>query len=343
MRNLRRNWKLGLLVLYGAAVGSPSANAQAAKAPQTPQHIAHADLAKATRIVTLGTAAGPRSLSDRAGPATLLQVGDRIYLIDAGAGVSHGLAKIGIQPDQVRRIFLTHLHFDHVAGISTLLGFAWQRRPSNPIEIYGPPATHEYMTRATNLVGFTSDIYAAEMPPTPPVAKMVVAHDVDVSGPMVIYKDDLIKVTAVENSHYATIPADRRPLGAARSYAYRFDTPDRSIVFTGDTGPSEAVTQLARGADILVAEVMEMDYTLSQLSQLFNTPVAQLRHVAEHMLQEHLSPQAVGEMAKRAGVGMVVLSHIGTGENNHDLRLFTSGVRAAYPGPVVAANDGDAF
>jgi len=326
-----------------AALAPVPASAQAAEGSLAPQHVAHSDLATATRIVTLGTAAGPRSLSDRAGPATLLQVGDRIYLIDAGAGVSHGLANIGIQPDQVRRIFLTHLHFDHVAGIPTLLGFAWQRRPSEPIEIYGPPATREYMARATNLVGFTSDIYAAEMPPTLPVAQMVMAHDVDVSGPTVIYRDDLITVTAVENSHYATIPSDRRPLGSARSYAYRFDTPDRSIVFTGDTGPSEAVTQLARGADILVAEVMDMDYTLSQLSQLFNTPAAQLRPVTEHMLQEHLSPQAVGEMARRAGVAMVVLSHIGTGENNHDLRLLTSGVRAVYPGPVVAANDGDAF
>lgn len=61
------------------------------------------------------------------------------------------------------------------------------------------------------------------------------------------------------------------------------------------------------------------------------------------MLQEHLSPQAVGEMARRANVAMVVLSHIGTGENNHDLRLFTSGVQAVYPGPVVVASDGDAF
>ena len=343
MRNVRRNWKLGLLALCATAIGPVSAAAQAVEGRQAPQQVAQPDPAKATRIVTLGTAAGPRSLSDRAGPATLLQVGDRIYLVDAGAGVSHGLADIGIQPDQVRRIFLTHPHFDHVAGIPTLLGFAWQRRPSEPVEVYGPPATREYMARATNLVGFTSDIYAAEMPPTPPVAQMVVAHDVDISSPTVIYKDDLITVTAVENSHYATIPADHRPLGAARSYAYRFDTPDRSIVFTGDTGPSDAVTELARGADILVAEVMDMDYTLSQLSQLFNTPVAQLRPVAEHMLQEHLSPQAVGEMARRAGVGMVVLSHIGTGENNHDLRVFTNGVQAVYPGPVVVANDGDAF
>lgn len=341
-RNLSMFGAAALAISLSVMAGPAPANAEAKDEAQTTQAAAP-DMSKTTRLVTLGTVAGPRAVADRAGSANLLQVGDRYYLIDAGPGVSHRLAAAGVQPSQIQKIFITHLHFDHTAGLASLFGYAWMKRTGRTMDVYGPPATQTFIKEAGEYLSIPEGIYAAEMPPTPPISEMVKAYDVDVSRPTVIYQDDLVKVTAVANSHYDTIPLDRRPVGASRSYAYRFDTPDRSIVFTGDTGPSAAVVELAKGADILVTEVMDMDSTLETLAESFNTTRDKLSAVADHMLKEHLSPQAVGDLARRAGVGMVILSHLGIPEGGFDMRILTQGVRQSYSGPIAIANDGSEF
>lgn len=328
-----------LAIILGVPAGHGDARTSTKGEAQSVQPVA-SEASKGTRLVTLGTVAGPRAQADRAGSANLLQVGGRFYLIDGGPGVSHSLAAAGVQPSQIQKIFITHLHFDHTAGLASLFGFAWMKRTGQTIDVYGPPATRAFINEAVEYLSIPEGIYAAEMPPTPPISEMVKAHDFDISRPTVVYQDDLVKVTAVENTHYVTIPQDRRPLGAKRSYSYRFDTPDKTIVFTGDTGPSEAVVELARGADILVTEVMDMDATLATLAQTFNTTPDKLKSVADHMLKEHLSPEAVGDLAKRAGVGMVILTHLGVPEEPYDMRVLTQGVRQHYSGPVAIANDG---
>ncbi len=336
------------LAVSGVALASVCAasTVRAGPADQTAAVLHSAESAPApvgSRLVVLGTIAGPVADGDRSEPANLIEVGDRKYLIDAGEGVAQRLAAAGVQASDVRRIFLTHLHFDHVAGLAPLLGFAWIKRAGGEIDIYGPPATEAFVDSALHYLAIPQGIFATGMPPTPRLSEIVRAHDIDVSGPTVIYEDDSVRVTAVENTHYVMIPDDRRPLGAARSYAYRFDTPDRSIVFTGDTGPSDAVIALAQGADILVSEVQDTPTVLAALTRAFNAPEAALKPIIDHMVHQHLSPQEVGLMAQRAGVKMVVLTHIGGANRRTDMRVFTDGVREAFSGPIVAARDGDAF
>jgi ribonuclease BN (tRNA processing enzyme) len=301
---------------------------------------------EATRIITLGTVAGPIALAKRSGSANLLQVGSRVYLIDAGPGVSHQLAMAGIQPAQIDRIFLTHLHFDHVAGLAPLLGYSWIARTGNPIEIYGPPATSTFVSDAEKYLSIPEGIYTAQIPPSPTIADLVKSHDIDVTGPSVIYEDDKVRVTAVENTHYGAMPDGRRPLGAARSYSYRFDTPDRSVVFTGDTGPSDAVVDLARGADVLVSEVLDLEEVIALMKQtaFAGATDAELKPTIDHQRKEHLTPTEVGRLATQAGVKMVVLTHVGPGSDNEaDMRVYTQGVRDMFDGVVVMSRDGSEF
>lgn len=334
-----------LLALSGSAIAHGRATETAGGTSPVATALAPtpASAPPGTRLVILGTIAGPVAESDRHEPANLIEVGGRKYLIDAGEGVAQRLDAAGVGAAEVRKIFLTHLHFDHVAGLAPLLGFAWIKRAGGEIDIYGPPATDIFVKSALQYLEIPQGIYAAGMPPTAPLAEIVKAHNIDVSRPTVIYQDDKVRVTAVDNTHYVTIPAARRPLGGARSYAYRFDTADRSIVFTGDTGPSDAVTELAKGADILVSEVQDTPAVLAALAKAFNAPEAALKPVADHMTQEHLSPREVGLMAKRAGVKMVVLTHIGGANQRKDMRGITAGVREVFSGPVIAAQDGDEF
>ena len=301
---------------------------------------------EATRIITLGTVAGPIALAKRSGSASVLQVGSRVYLIDTGPGVSHRLAMAGFQPAQIQRIFLTHLHFDHVGGLAPLLGYAWIARTGKPIEIYGPPATAQFVSDAEKYLSIPEGIFTAQIPPSPTLADLVKPHDIDVTGPSVIYEDDKVRVTAVENTHYSAMPDGRRPLGAARSYSYRFDTPDRSVVFTGDTGPSDAVVELAKGADVLVSEVLDLEGVIALMKKtaFAGATDAELKPTIDHQREEHLTPAAVGRLAAKAGVKMVVLNHVGPGSDSEtDMRQYTQGVRDEFDGVVVISRDGSEF
>ena len=129
------------------------------------------------------------------------------------------------------------------------MSLAWDRQRTKPIHVYGPPRTEELVKAAVQYFTISAEIRIADGGRTVPIAQLFFGHDV---GTGMIYQDANIKVTAVENSHFAF--HEGPAAGKHKSYSYRFETPDRVIVFTGDTGPSDAVTELAKGADLLVTE-----------------------------------------------------------------------------------------
>jgi ribonuclease BN (tRNA processing enzyme) len=291
------------------------------------------------RLILLGTAGGPIPRVKRAQPASLIEVGDRLYLIDAGDGVSRQLALAGHRPRDIDRLFITHLHMDHMAGLASFLAFRWVARASPPIAIYGPAGIRAVADGAAQYLTVPEAIFAAQLPPGQGIRNMMKVTEINRSGPALIYEDDLVKVTAVENTHYDSMDKTKLPNGS-RSFAYRFDTPDRSIVFTGDSGPSAAVEALAKDADILVSEVIDVSASVSFLKEQFKVPEDHLKTQVTHMTHEHLTPEEIGKMASRAGVKMVVLNHVVMGfDNETDSRAYTNGVRKYYDGPVMMGQD----
>ena len=145
---------------------------------------------------------------------------------------------------------------------------------------------------------------------TVPIAQVFSGHDVGIG---MIYQDPNIKVTAVENSHFAFHHGPAA--GKHKSYSYRFETPDRVIVFTGDTGASDAVTELAKGADLLVSETCSCE---DRIQEMINDGRWQAMGPAEQAgimrqdTQGHMSLDEIGKMAASANVKTVVLSHLTT-------------------------------
>jgi ribonuclease BN (tRNA processing enzyme) len=209
---------------------------------------------KLSLLVTLGTASGPSLRPDRAQSSNLLTVNGTHYVVDAGDGVARRIAKAGIDVREIGTIFITHHHDDHTAGLGTLMSLAWDRQRTKPINVYGPPRTEELVKAAVQYFTISAEIRIADGGRTVPIARVFFGHDV---GTGMIYQDANIEVTAVENSHFAF--HEGAAAGKHKSYSYRFETPDRVIVFTGDTGPSDAVTELAKGADLLVTETCSCD------------------------------------------------------------------------------------
>jgi ribonuclease BN (tRNA processing enzyme) len=292
-----------------------------------------------TRLILLGTAAGPIPRKERSQPANLLIVGGRPYLIDVGNGVARQLAHVGMSPSDVRTVFITHHHIDHNADMGALMSFAWVEdakrndRTVPPMHFYGPAPTSELVQAAYQFLSVSERIFRAGVP-MPPAAGRFEGYDIKEQG--VFYQDDRLTVTAVENTHYHGAAP-----GPDKSYSYRFDTPGRSVVFCGDTGPSEALTRLATGADVLVCEVNDLDASMKALAATTTQmPPLALQALRIQMTKKHMTPEALGQLAQKAGVKMVVLTHISPGlDGETDASPYTDGVRKYYSGPVIAGRD----
>ena len=295
-----------------------------------------------TEILFLGTAGGPPLRVDRSEPSTLLIVDGRPYLIDCGIGTIRRMLKAGINSESIKTIFFTHLHADHDMGLADVLENDFFRSESSPaaIDIYGPPQTKDLVDAAFHYITFGFTAFAA----APGAAREglvngelknpFVAHEIERDG--LAYQDDKIRVTAAENTHYTLmLPQYRQQM---KSYSYRIETPHGVVVFTGDTGPSEAVTRLAKGADVLVTEVED----IGEVTKFVNQAEAQHASSPErraafmaHMRQEHVDEEQVGEMASKAQVKAVVLYHY----DPVDPAVHVTKVKKYFSGEVFASAD----
>jgi ribonuclease BN (tRNA processing enzyme) len=291
------------------------------------------------KLVTLGTHGGPVPDKDRAQSSNLLVVNGTVYLIDAGDGVARRIVQAGYSYLKPRKIFITHDHSDHTLGLAVLLIDQWEQAPREVTDVYGPPGTEAFVRDVRQLNTVNAEIRYSEGKAAPMAG--VHAHDVATGE---VYRDANVTVTAVENTHFQIGPGDPG-YGKYKSYAYRFQTANGSIVFTGDTGPSDAVTALAKGADVLVSEIAAPSEIVAQFVAAGiwqnRTPAEQAGFV-KHMQEEHLTPDAVANMATKAGVKNVVLTHLSgwtPGNQVDDFARFGDQVRKSYAGHVFVAKD----
>jgi len=289
-----------------------------------------------TRLITLGTVAGPPPRAHRAQSSNLLIVNGTLYVVDAGDGVARRIAKAGFDVREVGTVFITHHHDDHTAGLGTLMSVAWDNQRTKPINVYGPP---QLKTWSRPQCSISALVLRSGLPTAAvriPISQLFFGHDV---GTGVIYQDANVKVTAIENSHFDFHKGPAS--GKHKSYSYRFDTPGRVIVFTGDTGPSDALAALAGGADLLVSEANSVEDRMQLLIKSgqwqLMTPEEQVR-IKQQMAEGHLSPDAIGKMAARAGVKTVVLTHL-TSKPDDDYTLWADEVKKHFSGQVFVAKD----
>jgi ribonuclease BN (tRNA processing enzyme) len=316
--------------------------------PATSQTGASAGVPHRTEILFLGTAGGPPLRVDRSEPSTLLVVDGRPYLIDCGIGTMRRMLEAHVASEDVRTIFFTHLHADHDLGLADVMGNDFFRLnaagSAQTIDIYGPPQTKDLVDAGFRYITFGFTAFAAE--PGAIRAGLVdgqlrspfVAHEIQREG--LVYNDELIRVTAAENTHYALMPAPSR--GQMKSYSYRIETPHGVIVFTGDSGPSESVTQLSRGADVLITEIQdlgEIDNFVKELAGQNHWPPERAAALTAHMRKEHIDEAAIGDVATKAQVKSVILNHY----DPVNPASYVDKVKEHFAGPVFASADLDRY
>ena len=268
----------------------------------------------------------------------MLTFGSERILVDAGDGVCEQLGKVGVPLGQIRTVMISHLHFDHTGGLFALLGLRFQFSSPEVITIYGPPGTKQLVEGLVAAMQPFADV-GAGLPGAkhPAPGDFVRAVEVKDGDKLTLGH---ASVTVARNTHYS-YPEGSAEAQKYQSLSFRFDTPDRSIVYTGDTGPSTAVEKLARDADLLVSEVLAPEVALANLRRVNPAMTdAQATAFSRHFTQQHLSPEEVGKLASAAGVKEVVLTHNGLGPAASGAVAL---VRTKYAGLVVMANDLDVF
>lgn len=271
-----------------------------------------------TRVVMLGTG-NPNADPDRYGPATAIIVDSSVYLVDAGVGVVRRWAaairahQLHFNVWDMRRLFITHLHSDHTLGYPHLMLSSWtlENPQREPLRVYGPEGTAA-MTHHL-LAAYSEDIRvrtadAGERAASPgPRAQ---AHEIH---PGVVYRDSLVTVTAFR-VHHGTWP---------NAFGFRFQTPDKVIVISGDAAPPSAIPSQCNQCDILIHE----------------GGISHRATESEYQRQFHTSMEDLLDVAKASRPKLLVLYHQRPGPNAEALRFLAAG----YGGRVVVAKDLDLF
>jgi ribonuclease BN (tRNA processing enzyme) len=285
------------------------------------------DEAMTTELVLLGTAGAPMPVAGRAGISTALVVDGRIFVVDCGRGSPSAFVDAGLDFRRLEAIFITHLHVDHVGDLPGMLLYPWGVRtgedgPLPPLRVHGPsrpaelpagdtsfhrettihptlpdPGTSELVTGLLAAFAYHLNVMPLDAH-MPDAGELVRAADIALpagvrdagAGPALVCEDETLRVRAVAVAHGRATPA----------LAYRFDTPEGSVVISGDTTASEDLIALARGADVLVHSVADLSYL-----ERHGFAGVEL----ERMAALHTDVDDVGSVAERAGIAELVLTH----------------------------------
>ena len=240
--------------------------------------------AQVLTVTLLGTGT-PRPDIEHFSQAILVEAGDTKLLFDAGRGATMRLHQIGISSDQIDKVFLTHLHYDHIVGLDDvwLTARLWQR--AEPLKVLGPKGTEEFVEhlrrayevdhrvrrRQSGLAMDLGDLWAEEVEPG------------------VVYLEGDLKVTAFTVDHGAVKPA----------FGYRVDYGPRSVVISGDTTYSSNMVVWAKGTDVVIHEVMMASETL-----LKKNP--RMQKVEKY----HSSPKQAGQVLAQIKPKLGILVHM---------------------------------
>jgi ribonuclease Z len=311
---MTRSLRSAVLALFLAVIPSGAREMVGqGEAPPTPPGPSLTLGIKPFELILLGTGY-PRPDAQHAGPSTVVVAGDEWFVIDAGRGTTMRIAGTDLQYDKMRAVFLTHFHSDHTAGLPDLFNTSWQfGRKSRPLELYGPKGIGKLAQAMLDF--FADDIHIRrDLVEKHPAAGARITPHVVHEG--VVYRDDVVTITAFVEDHRPVEPA----------FGYRFDCGGRSIVISGDTRPNENLIKFAKGADVLVQEA----YLPEHFAKV-DSP-----EVAERLKHYHTSAEEAGEIAAKAGVRTLVLTHLIPASAEE---TFRERAGKAFKGKIIVGRD----
>jgi len=284
--------------------------------------IAPTSSASRTQVVLLGTGT-PGPDPEHSGPATAIAIEDRAYLVDLGPGIVRRASTAAargvpaVRPVNLKTAFVTHLHSDHTVGYPDLIFTPWVVGRQDALHVYGP---HGLKAMTDHLIRAWDEDIAIRtkgLEQAPPLR--VVAHEI---RPGVVFSDDLVKVTAFPVLHGEWKEA----------YGYRFNTPDRTIVISGDARPSPGLLAACNHCDILIHEA----YSPQSQVPMPDWP--------KYRAQYHTSTLELAEIARQTQPGLLILYHLTGAQNRRPPdEQYLNDVHQGWGGKVVVGHDLDVY
>lgn len=328
----------------------------------------------APRIITLGTAGGPRWWersrgARRQGIATAVEVGGAVYLVDCGRGATSQFVEADLEAQDLRGIFITHLHSDHTVDLVGLLLFCWMhgtapgQRGDAHIRVIGPGDRGQLPPLNANAPAAVDPLFPEQ--PTAGTRDMVLsllrAHSTDLTDRMIDALRpsplDLIQPEDIAippgcgfdpNTNWSppmdpfTVYADELVTVSATlvqhppmapSFAFRFDAEGGSVTISGDTAPSDNLVRLADGTDLLLHEAIDMEWAAASYSEVSEGTRAA---TIEHHRKAHSTPYQAGQVATAAGAGKLALHHLVPG---HGDPAVWNRAAESFSGPLLVPED----
>jgi ribonuclease BN (tRNA processing enzyme) len=323
----RRSLLAGLAAAPVATTLVEPAEAQAAGPHWTPQQTQAAlKGAKGTKLVLLGTAAGPVPGRSRQMTSHVMLSNGTAYALDCGMGVTDQYARTGIPFKALNSIFITHHHADHNIEYGPLLIVGWIQGMQNGVRAFGPPPLKQMTEDFMRAYKQTVDFWAEDLHMQP----LTSVNVTEVPGAGAVMQDDNVKVSSIVVQHPPVTPA----------LAYRFDFKDRSIAFSGDTAPLEAVAQMAKGADVLVHETMYVPAVETYIKgQIAKGRPVKFEPFMAHMKADHTPSEDVGRIAQESGVKTLVLSHLTPAIDSITDDVWREPVAKYFKGEIIVGKD----
>ena len=275
------------------------------------------------RLILLGTKGGPRLGTGSSWPTSMvLEISGRPYIIDAGLGVTRQFVEAGYALDDVHTVVISHHHSDHNLELGALLHTTWTSSRFRPLFVFGPPGLNQVIegflhSNAYDIEIRMNDEGQSDLRAMIRASEYVEGH---------VFRDDLVEVSSLAVVHPPV----------THCYALKFRSKDKTVVLSSDTAYFPPLADFARGADILVHEVMHRSGVERMCKRLEKVKP----NLLEHMIAGHTYGDDVGRIASVADVGHLVLNHYTPGDDP-DLSYedFARLVRTTWSGQLTAGGD----
>ena len=284
----------------------------AQSAPARSDAVAPAVTPASFKVVLVGTGVGPLVNLKQFGASTLVEAGGERFLFDCGRGATLRLTQVGVPIGSISRLFLTHLHSDHVVQIPDLLLTGWAGGGRQiPLEVWGPVGTRDMMDHIQQAFAFDIRVRRDVDESFPGEGIKVLSHDIQEG---IVFDERGVKVTAFLVDHGAVKPA----------FGYRVDYGGHSVALSGDTRVSENLVRFAQGVDVLVHEVVDAAAVRARSGD---------PRGLERIVSHHTTPEQAGEVFARVKPRLAVYSHASNSES------VITDTRKTYAGPLQGPED----
>ena len=269
-------------------------------------------------VTLLGTSSPSPSI-DRFGMSTLVEAGEERLLFDCGRGAIQRLLQLGPEHPRVDKLFLTHLHSDHIVGIPDLWLTAWIMGRRTAFKVWGPEGTMDMMSHLEK--AYEADIHIRrdldELLPQSGID--IESHDI-AEGFEYTLGD--VRVVVFDVDHRPVTPA----------FGYRIEYNGKVVVLSGDTRPCENLVKFAQGADLLIHEIIAPNAFLKRAAQM-------TEHHRQAVIEHHTTPQQAGEIFSRINPKLAVYSHVIGGPIPGYVEEILDGTASTYSGTVEVGYD----